>query len=621
MRTWCWTRVGAVERSLARRLSEVFGGVQAPGGVPALDTFPSQLVDLDAVRRMAEGRDVSALSFCDDVAAFRSAVRGRISLPGKRTKLSQEMVVQCVDAGLLVKKKRKDALRGVVTLFSIPKRDPLIHRLIVDGRPVNSAMIDPPKFSLPGPRELSELLLHSGAQVACSIDMKGWFYQFALSKGVREYFGVRHGSTVYHFARMPMGWSFAPAIAQTTSEVLLGWMRGRCAAAIIDDIIVTGPDVRSMCVRRDYLMSRVREAKAELSVSKSELEPRKVITFGGVEWHLPRRRLRLPEDWRLKARVLVGTLVSARSVALREVWKVVGRVVWTFFATGEWLASMSRLLQWVSGAGQRVAAGTWSWEEVVSLPGGVRDELRRFAEVHLVPNTWRVGHMRRPVSFDVVIWTDASPEGWGIVAQGCGRRAADEAEGPQKRPQVLLRARHCDGRGRRSHRRSLSVSLSFAPRFCAWITKRTSPACCCVSDADAAASADASPSTFPAPSTAPDSSFMRPDPSWYPFSTASPNPTGGTRVHVHRHPAVAGPDAPRASPASPAGADRRRHRRVRAVPRLRVALHRRPLPPRRRLPGSSTSLSAASPTRHPADARCRRAPRPSRRGPRGEERC
>eukprot|EP00754_Rhynchopus_humris_P002563 Rhum_TRINITY_DN11421_c0_g2::Rhum_TRINITY_DN11421_c0_g2_i3::g.44561::m.44561 len=164
---------------------------------------------------------------------------------------------------------------------------------------------------------------------------------------------------------MPMGWSYAPAIAQSTSVALLGWLHLHCAAAIIDDLIICGPDDATVRERLAFVQGRIAQANAQVSAAKSELVPKEVITYGGIEWNLQDRSLRLPEDWRLRTRVLLGALLRGDHATLRAVWRVVGRVVWTLYATGEWLSTMGRMLEWVREAGRKVAEGVWEWDSSV----------------------------------------------------------------------------------------------------------------------------------------------------------------------------------------------------------------------------------------------------------------
>ena len=65
-----------------------------------------------------------------------------------------------------------DRKRGVVAIFDVPKADPLVRRLVVDGRPVNTRLPKPPKLSPVDCAEhvevfLGELLLPWDLRCAC----------------------------------------------------------------------------------------------------------------------------------------------------------------------------------------------------------------------------------------------------------------------------------------------------------------------------------------------------------------------------------------------------------------------------------------------------------------------
>ena len=64
------------------------------------------------------------------------------------------------------------------------------------------------------------------ANAAGKTDGVSYFYQFEMAPSIREHFtcrlgGMRGEIRRMRFKRMPMGWKFAPLIAQQTSNVLI----------------------------------------------------------------------------------------------------------------------------------------------------------------------------------------------------------------------------------------------------------------------------------------------------------------------------------------------------------------------------------------------------------------
>ena len=108
-------------------------------------------------------------------------------------------------------------------VFTTPKKD-LDLRLIQDGRWNNGFFAKPPEMFLPKIHEVIDKIL-SAAYVA-DADGVSYFYQIPLDESVRDYFGCRlaGGRGLYRqmrFCSLPMGFSWAPCIAQRIANTLI----------------------------------------------------------------------------------------------------------------------------------------------------------------------------------------------------------------------------------------------------------------------------------------------------------------------------------------------------------------------------------------------------------------
>ena len=220
-------------------VDDVAGVWAVPSGAKrqVLDSFPVGLIDLGALHRLVPAK-AALFAMLDDIATFRAADGVRGDDAGPPSKLQDDMLKACVSSGVLRTEKRAFPSVCGLSVFPLAKTNGKMS-LIVDARPLNTAMHSPPKFS-PTPYELSELIFRGGATHAVVADFKGFFWQFPLSAEVGQFFCVRQGARRMQLTRMAMGWSWAAVIAQETSLGLLGDMAGVCAAAWIDDNLTLG---------------------------------------------------------------------------------------------------------------------------------------------------------------------------------------------------------------------------------------------------------------------------------------------------------------------------------------------------------------------------------------------
>eukprot|EP00760_Papus_ankaliazontas_P013792 PhM_4_TR15898/c2_g1_i2/m.71873 len=137
---------------------------------------------------------------------------------------------------------RKGNPKMTSPVFKVPKADR--SRLIVDCREVNKRLPKPGHMPLPDIHQLLDEVL--AAEYAVQLDAKSYFHQFSLTAAAQEVFGVAIGNVrgnfrKYHLTVMPMGFSYAPLIAQYTSTLLLQNTSGAAsAAAWIDNFVFWG---------------------------------------------------------------------------------------------------------------------------------------------------------------------------------------------------------------------------------------------------------------------------------------------------------------------------------------------------------------------------------------------
>ena len=97
----------------------------------------------------------------------------------------------------------------------------------MNAKPVKEFFKSPPNMELPSIHEVIDFVLSN--EVAATADARAFFYQLPLPLLLRTYFGVRvptasrgRSFDTFEFKRIPMGWSWAPAIGQAVSNLLVG---------------------------------------------------------------------------------------------------------------------------------------------------------------------------------------------------------------------------------------------------------------------------------------------------------------------------------------------------------------------------------------------------------------
>ena len=108
-------------------------------------------------------------------------------------------------------------VRAIAKHFQIPKGEDA-WRIITDARITNRLCNAPPGVNLPHLRNLILEIVALGATCAVVADWRYWFFQLPLNEGLQQLFGIQCEDKWYRMKCLPMGFSWAPRIAQC-----IGW--------------------------------------------------------------------------------------------------------------------------------------------------------------------------------------------------------------------------------------------------------------------------------------------------------------------------------------------------------------------------------------------------------------
>jgi len=365
-----------------------------------------RIVDVTMDMRKLRAMDVEYLSPMDvilDEVSFLRQILSNAKLPSAR-KVSRWMShheTTLTDFGIFRRRRNDEGPCGYsMALFTVLKKNGEL-RLIQDCRPLNKIFNKPPPMDLPRIHDLVDEVLSNefvGAQDAVSM-----FYQFALSDEIQKYFAVllagpRGALVEGRMTRMSMGFSWAPCIAQRSSNVLI---RG-LGCAWVDNFFVLGSTRSEFEANRAEFLRRTREVGMQLD--SEDFTPCTVLSALGVEFDLCQKRYRMDDEWAQKATAKVKELVSS-SLSIQGLYEISGTLIWRNHVMRRKLCHVPYLLEALSSSGSSVAKGTKKWSDDFVLSAELRQEILQEL-TFLETNAWSYKEERSPPAAD--IWTDSS---------------------------------------------------------------------------------------------------------------------------------------------------------------------------------------------------------------------
>lgn len=320
-------------------------------------------------------------------------------------------VPMLIDTGVIC---HRAALHAITSkLFKVPKKD-VMARLIADCRPINELLPPPGDMGLPELHKAIEGLME--CEWAVQFDGKSYFYQFELRGGAERCFPVCVGAGRGKFDKyclnvLPMGFKYAPRIAQLTSNNIVNNVRaatGCYGFAWVDNFVFgarsqeeIGAVVRSFqdvckCVNLEY---------------KIITEPGTTLDVLGTRIDLGTKEIRPNDSLRRSILDKAGKLGIRSSI--RQAVSLTGSIMWAMYGPlRSSLALIPRTMSWVSDLGTRVMSGQ-GWDSILTPEDeGIVATMKALAS--------SVGNSVRYYVPDTIpgrsVWTDASNVGGGIVA-------------------------------------------------------------------------------------------------------------------------------------------------------------------------------------------------------------
>ena len=316
-----------------------------------------------------------------------------------------------IDFGVL---SRTSAPQEVILhAFTVEKKSGGL-RFVVDGRKLNRSMGPPPQMRLPHITAVIHRIVNSNWVVLS--DARSWFYQIEVDASIRPFFGVNTAGERGQFTRtvlncLAMGWSFAPAIAQRCSRVLLPEEFGICW---IDNFIVIQQSREEAVAQFSSFCERCDKANVELNMDDPTYgTPTQQFCVFGVEFNLEKHTFRSEPAW-LEKFVQKDELAALRTGKLtpRQFYVVFGCIVWHSYTTHTPLCTLPAAITFVQNLASKTLQNVLLWDIHVEVPPSVNFEVRKRISL-MTTNSW----ILQPPTKTITVWSDASKAEWAAILE------------------------------------------------------------------------------------------------------------------------------------------------------------------------------------------------------------
>ena len=361
-------------------------------------------LDMKAMRAMDPSDYLAPMDVIMDEAAFLKHVMAGAKLPSrlKVSRCMQQHEVVITDFGVFRPRRLGEAkCYYSMALFTVLKKNGEL-RLIQDCRPVNEVYEKPPQMFLPKIHELIMEVL--GNEYVGQADAISMFYQFAMHDDVQKYFAVLLNgprgacTTEGRMTRMPMGFSWAPAIGQRCANVLIREL----GVAWVDNFLLLGKTTEEYKAKRQIFLDRCHSVNMKLD-DEAMLPKQRTIALG-IDMDLKQKRYRMDPEWTQNTSEKIEAALQ-HELDVHALYKISGSLIWRNHVMMRKLCHCPHLLNALSVYGSQVARGINRWDSAIELTADLREEI--MCEVKILrANAFR----GRDVSLapEVDIWTDSS---------------------------------------------------------------------------------------------------------------------------------------------------------------------------------------------------------------------
>ena len=287
-------------------------------------------------------------------------------------------------------------------LFLVPKKDGG-WRPVIDLSQLNR-FLKIPHFHMETTSGIMKAL--RPREWAVTLDLKDAYLHVPMSRASRKYLRFAFADKVYQFRALPFGLATAPLVFTKVAQAVVAHVhkRGIRMHAYLDDWLLRAATRKLLLRNRDFLIDLCERLGLVLNFPKSNLTPSQVFIFLGIRFDLVRFECRPSEDrWKRLTRLVKQFLKSTKQTARRWL-SLLGTMssMDTQVPLGRLHRkplNMSLMDKW---KGKRLGA-------MVAVGPHDKHLLRWWSSREHV----MVGQTLRPFKSQLVIFTDASKQGWG----------------------------------------------------------------------------------------------------------------------------------------------------------------------------------------------------------------
>jgi len=321
-----------------------------------------------------------------------------------------------------------------IPIFTVPKAGGKECRLIGDCTPLNERLPPPPSMELCALHSVIEGLLDK--YWLTQLDAMSYFYQFPLGEHAMDIFVSRVGgprgifSTV-HWRSMPMGWSYAPAIAQRTSNLFVQNVKflnpNIALFAWVDNFLFGGDTtVEVNQATRDF-EAFGRDVNLTLKEGGQPVQEMEAL---GMRWDVrdANKDLHHVELSSTHKKALLEGLNDLQTEPTgRKLFGVFGQGMWgTYAVLREPLSLYPHLMSTIRAEAIRLAkSDRKAWDEPINIPSEASRDLECLC-AKMMTARCHLGDLKQsPVTEND--WSDASGApimGWGHVWSFAGQKVS-----------------------------------------------------------------------------------------------------------------------------------------------------------------------------------------------------
>jgi hypothetical protein len=298
----------------------------------------------------------------------------------------------------------------IANIFTVAKKDTIDKRTIINLKPLNK-FITYKHFKMEGLHMVKDLLRLGDRAV--KIDLSDAYLTVPMGRKFRKYLRFYWNGILYQYNCLPFGLASAPRVFTKILKPVVGFLRALGIRMIIylDDILIVAASDLEAREHAAIACSLLESLGYRINVKKSDLEPKSVIEFLGLQICIPKMMFVLPVKKVTKIHDSCLHLFAANStnsLVVRDVCKVVGFLVSATPAIHHARLHLRHLQTVII---RTLEKSHQNYEAPIFLDMDAMEDLR-FWTTNLSDHN---GQLISPPPPDAVLFTDASDYGWGAV--------------------------------------------------------------------------------------------------------------------------------------------------------------------------------------------------------------